>query len=376
MVAIRVRELSKIYRLYRRPVDRLYEVLMRKPRHTPFVALNRISFEVPEGETFGIIGPNGAGKSTLLKILAGVLSPTSGQIYIQGRVAALLELGTGFHPELSGRENIYLVASLLGLSEDLVRQREEEIVRFAELEDFIDQPLKTYSSGMQVRLAFSVAVQIEPDILIVDEALSVGDQRFQKKSLDRILEFREKGKTILFCSHNLYHILHLCPRAMWLEGGCIRLLGPSEEVVKAYEDACRENGENPSSSIASYPVSISLRLSSNEILPLETLELFAEYEADCSPLHFAIVVKRNDEELIFVESTEMVGLPPVREKKGRVRVRLPHLRLLPGRYRVGLIAADDSASIPLGEAWQSLEVKRPPGEKRFGLALLETVWLW
>lgn len=376
MPSIRVHNLSKIYRLYRRPLDRLLEALLRKPRHTSFVALDKISFQVEKGETFGIIGPNGAGKSTLLKILAGVLSPTSGEIHMEGRVAALLELGTGFHPELSGRENIYLAASLLGLTEDLVRKREIEIVRFAELEDFIDRPLKTYSSGMQVRLAFSVAVQVDPDILIVDEALSVGDQRFQKKSLDRILEFREQGKTILFCSHNMYHVLHLCRRAMWLDRGRIRMLGPSEEVVKAYEDASREDTETtPSPTLPSYPVRIELNLSSAEIFPLETLEISAEYEADRSPLHFAVIVKRNDGELVFAESTEMLGFLPVRNKNGKVRLRLPKLRLLPGRYLIGFIAADDSASIPLGEAWRPLEVKRPPGEKRFGLALLETEWL-
>ena len=378
--SILVKDLSKIYKIYRRPVDRLLEIFTFKPRHALFVALDRISFEVAPGETFGIIGPNGAGKSTLLKILAGVLNPTSGEIRVEGRVAALLELGTGFHPELSGRENIYLAASLLGLPEALVRKKEADIIRFAELEDFIDRPLKTYSSGMQVRLAFSVAVQVDPDILIVDEALSVGDQRFQKKSLDRILEFRERGKTILFCSHNMYHVLHLCRRAMWLDRGRIRMLGPAEEVVKAYEDAsreeiCQENKRAPSLPPSSYPIRIDLRLSSTEILPLETLELFVSYEADCAPLHFAVIVKRNDEELVFAESTEMLGFRPFTRREGSFRLRFPELPLLPGRYFVGVVAADDSASIPLGEAWQPLEVKRPPGEKRFGVALLKTEWI-
>ncbi|MBX6424247.1 ABC transporter ATP-binding protein [Thermosulfurimonas sp. F29] len=377
MFSVIVHNLTKVYRLYRHPADRLFEILSSRPRHTPFVALNEISFEVARGETFGIIGANGAGKSTLLKILAGVLSPTSGEIRVEGRVAALLELGTGFHPELSGRENIYLSASLLGLPEDLVRKKEREIIRFAELEEFIDRPLKTYSSGMQVRLAFSVAVQVDPDILIVDEALSVGDQRFQKKSLDRILDFRERGKTILFCSHNMYHVLHLCRRAMWLDRGRIRMLGPAEEVVKAYEDASREDTEiTPSPALPSYPVRIEMNLSSTEIFPLETLEISAEYEADGSPLHFAVIVKRNDGELVFAESTEMLGLPPIRNQKGSVRLRLPRLRLLPGSYLVGIIATDDSASITIGEAWQPIEVKRPPGEKHLGLALLETEWLY
>jgi len=376
MVSIKVKNLSKVYRLYKRPIDRFVEIITSRPRHTTFVALEKVSFEVFKGETFGIIGANGAGKSTLLKILAGVLTPTSGEISVKGRVAALLELGAGFHPELTGRENIYINASLLGIPEKIVRQKEEKIIKFAELEDFIDRPLKTYSSGMQVRLAFSVAVEVDPDILIVDEALSVGDQRFQKKSLDRILEFREKGKTILFCSHNMYHVLHLCRRAMWLDRGRVRMLGPAEEVVKAYEDSSRENAQNsaPSPSLPSHPVRIEMRLSSREIFPMETLEIQAEYESEHSPLHFAIIIKRNDDELVFAESTEMMGFSPLTSKQGKISLRLPQIKLLPGRYLVGLLAADDSASVILGEAWHPLEVKRPPGEKHFGLVLLETEW--
>jgi len=375
MLSVRVKDLTKIYRLYRRPSDRLIEIFSSRPRYNPFVALNKISFEVYRGETFGIIGPNGAGKSTLLKILAGVISPTEGEVFVQGRVSALLELGAGFHPELTGRENIYLNASLLGIPEKLIREKEKDIIEFAELEEFIDRPLKTYSSGMQVRLAFSIAAQVDPDVVIVDEALAVGDQRFQKKSLDRILEFRRQGKTILFCTHNMYHILHLCRRAMWLDRGRIRMLGPAEKVVKAYEDYSREAEKKEEVSPPSaFGVHIDLKLSRESIFPLEDLDLEARYETRISPLHFGVLIKRNDEEMVFVESTEMLGLSPVRKPQGVVRLRLPRLRLLPGRYMVGVVAGDESASIILGEAWKPLEVKRPQGEKRLGMVLLDTYW--
>ena len=194
MNAIEAEGLTKHYQVYLRPFDRLKEAILRKPCHDPVEALTDVSFEVPEGGTLGIIGENGAGKSTLLKILAGTAHPTSGRMVKRGRMAALLELGSGFHPEFSGRQNIYLNAALLGLKEKEIRDREKAIIAFSELENAIDRPVKTYSSGMYVRLAFSIATSVEPDVLIIDEALSVGDHRFQQKCVDRMMGFRDGKK--------------------------------------------------------------------------------------------------------------------------------------------------------------------------------------
>lgn len=238
MNSIEVHNLFKDFRIYEKPQDRLLELLLRKPKHRQFHVLQDISFAVPEGQSLGVIGDNGAGKSTLLKLLVGTLQPTLGDINIKGQVAALLELGAGFHPEFTGRKNIYLNASLLGVPDDDIEKLEADIIEFSELQDFIDQPVKTYSSGMYVRLAFSIATMVRPDVLVIDEALSVGDIAFQKKCVQRMNEFRANNKTMVFCSHSMYHVQELCDRAIWLEKGQIREIGSSEEVVAHYEDYC------------------------------------------------------------------------------------------------------------------------------------------
>jgi ABC-type polysaccharide/polyol phosphate transport system ATPase subunit len=234
-IAIGIRDLSKVYRLYERPIDRLKEMLFRKRCHNEFLALGGINLQVRKGETLGLIGENGAGKSTLLKIVARTLKPSSGDVQINGMVSSLLELGAGFHPEFTGIDNIYLYGSLLGIPSSQMKQRIETVVSFAEIGEHINYPLKTYSSGMHVRLAFSVAMAVEPDILVVDEALSVGDLYFQKKSTDKILSIKEKGKTILFCSHSMYYVNRLCDRVIWLRNGQVALEGSAHEVTQAYE---------------------------------------------------------------------------------------------------------------------------------------------
>jgi ABC-type polysaccharide/polyol phosphate transport system ATPase subunit len=200
--------------------------------------LDDISFAVPEGKSLGIIGDNGAGKSTLLKLLVGTLQPSAGNIEINGQVAALLELGAGFHPEFTGRKNIYLNASLLGVPDENIHELENDIIAFSELDYFIDRPVKTYSSGMYVRLAFSIATMVRPDILVIDEALSVGDMAFQKKCVQRMNEFRQQRKTMVFCSHSMFHVQELCDMALWIDQGKIRELGDSEQVVGHYEHYC------------------------------------------------------------------------------------------------------------------------------------------
>ncbi|MBL4571935.1 MAG: ATP-binding cassette domain-containing protein [Gammaproteobacteria bacterium] len=238
MPRVSVQNLNKDFKIYERPQDRLYEIILRKQRHQLFHVLSDISFSVPDGKSLGIIGDNGAGKSTLLKLLVGTLQPTSGEITINGQVAALLELGAGFHPEFTGRKNIYLNAALLGVPDDNIAEMERDIIAFSELDYFIDRPVKTYSSGMYVRLAFSIATMVRPDILVIDEALSVGDMAFQKKCVQRMNEFREQRKTMVFCSHSMFHVQELCDIAIWLDKGKIQEIGDSDKVVGHYEDFC------------------------------------------------------------------------------------------------------------------------------------------
>jgi ABC-type polysaccharide/polyol phosphate transport system ATPase subunit len=237
---ISVREISKLYRIYDSPTGRLKEILLRGRRkyHRDFWALQDINLEVGTGEAVGIIGRNGGGKSTLLQIIAGVLQPTHGDVRVEGRVTALLELGSGFNPEYTGRENILLSGQILGIGEEEMRQRLDVIVQFAELEAFVDQPVKTYSTGMMMRLAFASAIHVDPDVLIVDEALSVGDVYFQRKSIDRMEYFRKSGKTVLFVSHEPQLIQRFCNRALWLERGQAAMCGDAREVVTAYQAFC------------------------------------------------------------------------------------------------------------------------------------------
>lgn len=234
--AIDVCQLGKCYRIYARPQDRLKQALVRGRRQyfREFWALRDVSLSIHRGETVGIMGRNGCGKSTLLQLISQTLQPSTGQVQIRGRIAALLELGAGFNPDFSGRDNVYINAAILGLPRAEIDARFREIVAFAELEDFIDQPVKTYSSGMYVRLAFAVAVSVDPDILVVDEALAVGDEAFQRKCYRRIEEIQHRGGTILFVSHAASAIVELCDRAVLLDQGELLLTGEPKAVVMRY----------------------------------------------------------------------------------------------------------------------------------------------
>ena len=226
---------GKEYRLYDSPRARLKSLLTGRATHRSHWALRDVSLELKRGQCLGVIGNNGAGKSTLLKLVTGTLQPTTGRVQRRGRITAILELGAGFHPDFTGRQNLYFGGSLIGIPSEEMAQLEPQVLAFAEIGEAIDRPVKTYSSGMAVRLAFALVTAVEPDLLIIDEALAVGDQHFQKKCIDRIRAFRENGCTILFCSHSPYHVRHLCDVALWLDQGRVMELGPTEEVMGAYE---------------------------------------------------------------------------------------------------------------------------------------------
>lgn len=234
--AVRVDGLGKKFRLFHERNQSIKSAIMRRKisEHEDFWALRDVSFEVPEGSNFALIGSNGSGKSTLLKCLAKILWPDEGSITSNGRVASLLEVGSGFHPELSGRENIYLNGSILGMSRKEVDRKFDDIVDFSEIGKFIDQPVKSYSSGMYVRLGFSVAIHVQPDVLVVDEILSVGDAAFQEKSRAKFDELHEQGKTVILVSHSLGTVLQMCDQAAWIEKGTLREVGPVEDVAGAY----------------------------------------------------------------------------------------------------------------------------------------------
>lgn len=251
---IEIKNISKIYNLYNKPSDRLKEALFsRKSRHTEFAALNDVSFNVNKGEILGIIGKNGSGKSTILKIITSVLTPTSGECIVKGKIAALLELGAGFNMEYTGIENIYLNGQMIGFSKDEMDKKLQDIIDFADIGEHIYQPVKTYSSGMFARLAFSVAISVDPDILIVDEALSVGDVFFQNKCYRRFEEFRDRGKTILFVTHDMGSVIRYCNRCVLLNAGKKVAEGKPQEMVDLYKRIMvgqwNENEENTNESL-------------------------------------------------------------------------------------------------------------------------------
>ncbi len=362
---VALKNVSKVYRLYNKPSDRLKEIIFRRSYHRNFWALRDINLVLRKSETFGVIGENGAGKSTLLKIIAGTTRPSSGTVEVRGMVSALLELGAAFHPDLSGRENIFMQAAILGLSERQIEDRYGEIAEFSELDDAtLERPVKTYSSGMFVRLGFAIATCVSPDVLVVDEALSVGDIHFQKKSLDRIMGFRKSGKTILFCSHNMYQVRSLCQRAMWLKNGRVEAFGDTEDVVAAYEayqrkkEAKAEGIDNseivpkeaPPPKEAS-PVRIrdicvldakgqsTKRLTSHEDA---AVKIEVEVLDKNVPFHLAAVIQRDDGINVFLTTTKQQGMKPVSGTDSLTAVlKLPELAILSGEYSLFIYLLDD-----------------------------------
>jgi len=354
MFSVEVRNVTKIFKRYKKPAHRLLELLTGKKLHEEFWALKNILFNVPQGQVLGIIGENGAGKSTLLKILAGTLMPSSGEVITQGKITALLELGAGFHPDFTGRQNIYLNASLLGFSEQEIMQKEQDIIKFSELEDFIDRPVKTYSSGMYVRLAFSIATNVDPDILIIDEALAVGDQHFQKKCIDRMVDFCKRRKTVIFCSHNLYQVNLLCQRAIWIHKGKIQKIGPTKEVTREYEDYSLKKNKR-----YHHQTTKSIYNINNQKSDCKVLKVWAENNnkaivTELQPfqdlilkmkiiafkevkVHFGFAILRNDDLLCFCSLTSLDTLKPQHLYAGEVvevQNKIKNFSLLDGTYKI------------------------------------------
>lgn len=356
--AVSVNNLSKAYRLYSGPRAMLKELLLNIQGHQLFTALHPLSFQIAAGEAFGVIGNNGAGKSTLLKLLAGTCVPTTGDFSIDGNVGALLELGVGFHPDHTGRDNIYFNGAILGLTRKEIDTRIDSIIAFSELEKFIDEPVKTYSSGMYLRLGFSVATGFDFPVLIIDEALAVGDQKFQKKCTDRIIDFKEKGGTILFCSHNLHQVKLLCERALWIHEGENRFLGPARETVEAYQAFLRKNngsqhsdsGQNPGreSQVCWIEKLTVTDLEGNQVNAVRSgdsllVEIEAYYGPDFSgEPSLGVILKRSDELVICsTTSHENNGvLEKLDETHYRGRLVFEKIPLMDGVYSFTAVAID------------------------------------
>ncbi|MFP5284205.1 MAG: ABC transporter ATP-binding protein, partial [Thermoanaerobaculia bacterium] len=356
-LAVAVEGLTKVYRSYASPWDRLRELVTRQPRHREFRALDGVGFTLPRGEGLAVVGENGAGKSTLLKILSGITAPTSGALEVRGKVASILELGSGFHPEFTGRQNIVLNAAMLGLSEEEMRRKMPDIVSFSELGEFIDQPVKAYSTGMAMRLGFSIATQVEPDVLIIDEALSVGDGYFQKKCMDRLLAFISSGGTLLFCSHALYYVSAFCQRALWLRHGRPEALGPVEDVVRDYENyLLAKSAASPEPETLAPPAAaeslqgpariVSARLAGPERLyrPGQPWELEIQWETGEPRLgfHVGVGINRVDGIEVCSFASHLDGLAPLRGgTRYSVRLTIPALPLVKGEFTLYIFLLDE-----------------------------------
>lgn len=356
-IAIHAEGLHKVYKVYASPWNRLRELLSKRLLHREFHALHDVSFDLPEGEGLAVIGENGAGKSTLLKILAGVTTPTSGGVKVRGKIASILELGSGFHPEFSGRQNIQLNAAMLGLSPEEVTAKLPDIIAFSELGEFIDQPVKTYSTGMSMRLGFAIATQVEPDVLIIDEALSVGDGYFQKKCMDRMQEFVSRGGTLLFCSHAMYYVSNFCQRALWMRGGRIEEIGPSTEVIRAYESFLLKKSE--AREAESPAVEAVARLARIDEVRLDCgrfdgtrilvgynepwrLEIAWETEDSSLQFHLAVGVDRSDGVQVVSFSTLESGLEAFTSQRHyRAGLEMPRLPLVKGEFTIYVYLMDE-----------------------------------
>jgi ABC-type polysaccharide/polyol phosphate transport system ATPase subunit len=361
-IAIRVDNLSKSYLTYARPSHRLLQSLFRHRRtfYREFWALRDVSLEVRRGEVVGILGRNGAGKSTLLQLICGTVAPTSGTVEVNGRVAALLELGAGFNPDFTGRENVMVSASILGLTQAQIAERFDAIVAFSELEQFIDQPVKTYSSGMYVRLAFAVAVHMAPEIFIVDEALAVGDVAFRNKCLEKIRELVDQGVTILFVTHDISTLQLLCSRVLWLDQGQTKAIGDPIRVSQDYYAAMLSQ-RGAAGTQAVQPMLMQqntgkaaftdVRLAGGpDFSPGGTLAVSFAVVAkeDLGPIVFNISIYRSDGDWVIGQTSREAGVLWPAAKSGdarKGRIELAPLSLAPGDYLVAIGACSEDYSL-------------------------------
>lgn len=377
---ISVKNVSKVYKLYNTPADRMKEALSvrKKSYHREFYALEDINFEVEKGEILGIVGVNGSGKSTLLKIITDVLTPSIGEVNVKGKISALLELGAGFNPEYTGIENIYLNGTLLGFTNEEMKSKIPEIVKFAEIGDFIHQPVKSYSSGMFARLAFGVAINVEPDILIVDEALSVGDLNFQIKCMKKFDEFRNAGKTILFVSHDVNAIKRYCTRTIWIKQGHLVANGNTDDVTDRYLDFLHsaEAGEFRSDGKISDDVIVQTeaedysaqnpndigRITSVDIVGYENSETRDIQFGEAMTVELNYIMKRDDiGEIVLgiaiytLDNQYVCGLNTlldkhvVKYKKGKNKILLEYekMNILGGTYSFDIAIYEKNAQVPI-----------------------------
>ncbi|MDM0797784.1 ABC transporter ATP-binding protein [Clostridium perfringens] len=359
-VAIRVKDLTKKYKLYQKRSERLANAFGKEKNIKEFYALKGVSFEISKGECVGIIGHNGAGKSTLLKLLTGVAFPTSGEIEINGRLASMLELGSGFNPELTGMENIYFNGSLNGLTKEEIDGKLKDILEFADIDNFIEQPVKNYSSGMFARLAFAVAINVDPDILIVDEILSVGDVGFQVKCMEKFNEFKKKGKTILYVSHGLGTVKKFCDRAIWLQKGEVVDDGNSVIVVERYYNlnfnpANIEQLKDHKSDIIN---SIAVKSNTKNVEYLEKLDLEVEYDLISNDLKDPNIVlefrktdyepgttRGNDQFVCGINSKDNIKNIPFNLGVNKLKVSLNKVNLVAGVYYIDFVLRDGEEEV-------------------------------
>lgn len=389
--AIAVEGLWKNFRLYHERNRFIKAAILRgrRARYEEFWALRDVSFEIPRGSTFGIIGSNGSGKSTMLKCLAGILYPNKGRVHVDGKLAALLELGAGFHYELTGRENVFLNGAILGLTRNDLQKKFDEIVQFAGLERFIDTPVKNYSSGMIVRLGFAVAANVDPEILLIDEILSVGDQNFQRRSADKIDEFRRDGRTIVVVSHGMSQVQQMCKDIAWLEKGELRMIGPAAEVIATYTGNSYEPQSESTASEGKRWGSGQATITSVQLLdlkgsPIEVLSTgdgmtiavaFDAHTMIQDMVVYARISGVNDVEVWSTSSkANGISLPQV-NGTGRVMLNLPSLPLLEGTYfvSVALRNARETHEFDHWECGHKFEVHQT---NRFdtGIVALDATW--
>ena len=361
--AFRLKDVTKSYAVYASPSDRLKEIFTRRPYHRLFTALHPLSLDIAKGSSVGIVGDNGAGKSTLMHLLAGTHTPSSGILERHGRILGLLELGVGFHPEFSGRDNLLFQGDILGIERSFIQARMRDILDFAEIGDFIDQPLRTYSTGMKVRLAFALVASLDPDTLIVDEALAVGDMHFQKKCIDRMSAFREAGKTIILCSHSLYQIESFCDRVIWLKHGALEMLGSASVVLPAYERYQLTKETQPvehTPSPGGHTFIKRFELLSPKPLALGQ-HMMMEWEIEApsdSTHHYTLSLKMENGRGVHVTGSLLRGESP-RHGSGTERAQFENIPLASGFFSLHLRLWDQSGLVLLHERLlENIEVRK------------------